>query len=55
MDLYHCFEDLLKAQDFLLSLIKSQPGHLNRSKVDKDKNGSIGYGEFLEMVLRQVR
>ena len=27
----------------------------NPSKVDKDKNGSIGYGEFLEMVLRQVR
>jgi len=25
------------------------------SKVDKDGNGMIGYGEFLEMVLRQVR
>ena len=47
-----------RPKTYLLSsrrLIKSQPWHLNHSKVDKDKNGSIGYGEFLEMVLRQVR
>ena len=36
--------DLKISSDFFLS-----------SKVDKDGNGMIGYGEFLEMVLRQVR
>ena len=41
---HEALADLKISSDFFLS-----------SKVDKDGNGMIGYGEFLEMVLRQVR